>query len=61
MRTEVRDQYDLTEPLQVRVFVGNRSAGFSVNGPDIDHVLSNNAVRMKVERLIQEALSELVR
>jgi len=51
VRTEVKDQYDPTEPLQVRVFVGNRSAAFRVNGPDIDHVSSDGAVRMKVERL----------
>jgi hypothetical protein len=62
VRTEAKDDpFDPTGPVAVRVFIGERSAVFRVNGADVDHVSSDGAVRMLVERLIQEALSELVR
>jgi len=60
VNTEVREDFD-NEPLEVRVFIGNHSAVFRVNGADIDHLGGNGAVRMQVEPQVQGALSDLVR
>jgi hypothetical protein len=56
--TEVREDFD-NEQLQVRVFVGKRSAVFAVYNADVERVQDDRVVAQKVERLIHEALSDL--
>jgi len=54
-QVEVNDEFDPPELLKLRVFIGQRSTVVAVPGLDVDHVLSDEAVRRKVERLIVAA------
>jgi hypothetical protein len=58
VHTEAKEDFD-RERLKVRAFIGERSAMFTVNNIDVDHVQSDGAVRRKVERLIRDALAEI--
>lgn len=58
VRTEAEEDFD-REQLKVRVFIGERSARFTVNNVDVDYVQSDGAVRRKVERLIRDELAQI--
>jgi hypothetical protein len=60
VNSEVTEDF-ANEQLKVRVVIGKRSATFVVYNADVERVQGDRAVARKVERLIQEALSELVR
>jgi hypothetical protein len=54
---EVNDEFDPPELLKLRVFIGQRSTVLAVSGSDVDYLLSDGAVRLKVERQINAALT----
>jgi hypothetical protein len=60
VRTELEEDF-ANEQLKVRVRIGKRAAVFAVYNADVERLQGDRAVAQKVERLIQEALSELVR
>jgi hypothetical protein len=49
------------EQLKIRGFVGKRSAMFAIYNAGLERIQGDRAVARKVERLIQDALSEAVR
>jgi hypothetical protein len=60
IRTELTEDF-ANEQLKIRVRVGKRSAVLTVYNGDLERVQGDRTVARKVERLIQEALSDLVR
>jgi hypothetical protein len=58
---EVKDEFDPPELLKLRIFMGQRSTVVAVPGMDLDHVLSDAAVRQKVERQISAAVAGIAR
>ncbi len=58
--TEVTEDFD-NEQLKIRVRIGKRSAVFAVYNADVERVQGDRAVAKKLERLIEEALSEIRR
>jgi hypothetical protein len=57
VRVEVKDEFDPSEPLKLRVFIGQRATAVSVEGWDVDHVLSNGAVYQRVTQHIKTTLA----
>ncbi len=60
VNTEVVEDF-ANEQLKVRVRIGKRSALFAVYNGDVERVQGDRVIARKVERLIQEALSEMGR
>jgi hypothetical protein len=49
-QVEMNDEFDPPELLKLQVFVGEQSSVVAILGPDVAHVLSDEAVRQRVER-----------
>ena len=60
VRTGLEEDF-ANEQLKIRVSIGKRSAVFAVYNADVERVQGDRAIIQKVERLIQETLSDLVR
>jgi hypothetical protein len=60
VRTELTEDF-ANEQIKIRVRIGKRSAVFAVYNADVERVQGDRTVTRKVERLIQDALSDLVR
>lgn len=58
---EVNDEFDPPELLKLRVFIGQRSTVVAISGSDVVHVLSDEAVRRKVERQMSAAVAGIAR
>lgn len=56
--SQVEDDFD-HERLKVKVRIGKRMATFTVDNIEVDHLLSDAAVRTRVERVIEDALKSL--
>jgi len=58
---EVNDEFDPPELLKLRVFIGQRSTVVVIPGSDVERVLSDEAVRRKVERQMSAAVAGIAR
>jgi hypothetical protein len=56
---EITDEVDPPEALKVRLFLGARSTVIAIDGRDVAHVRTDDAVRRKLERQVRDALAGL--
>lgn len=59
VRTHVNQESDPPELLQVILSIGEPSTVIAIEGPDVDHLLSDPAVCQKVQRQIRAAVAVL--
>jgi len=59
VRTELTEDF-ANEQIKIRVHIGKRSAVFTVYNADVERVQGDRAVARKIEKLIGDALAEIL-